>query len=298
MTTHDSPAAGRPPLVSEWGRWGADDQRGRFNLVTSQKVLEGVAAVSDGTRICLSRPLRRGPQTPDEELRSDWTSVADHGAFGVATDFVGVWYHGVDNTHLDALCHVWEADGLWNGRDPSQEVRPEGAAWGDVAQWRTGIITRGVLLDIPGLRETEYVTRDQPVTVSDLRAAARKQQVEVRAGDALIVYGGRELWTAEFGDYAPGQPRPGLDDSCLTYVKETDVAAVCWDIMDAFHSEGVPFTVHRAIWAYGVALIDNAYLTHLVEECRRRGKWDMLFIVAPLVVEGGTGSPVNPIVIL
>ena len=92
-------------------------------------------------------------------------------------DYFGISYHGSVATHLDALCHVWDRHGMWNGRDPEQEIGFAGAKFGSVDRWSDGIITRGVLLDIPKHRGEGFVTEDRPVHGWELQEVAEAQGV-------------------------------------------------------------------------------------------------------------------------
>jgi kynurenine formamidase len=218
--------------------------------------------------------------------------------FGVSgvIDFYGISYHGQAATHIDALCHVWDDDGLWNGRSPDV-VAADGTQWGSIQNWSQGIVTRGVLLDVPKYRGEPYVPQGRPVTAADLEAAAKSQGVEVRPGDALCVYSGREAHDrAEPQPWGtPGIPRPGLHASCLKFIREHDASLLVWDMMDEEREEACPWGTHSAIFSFGVALVDNSLLEPLAAVCAEEGRYEFMLMLCPLVVEGGTGSPLNPI---
>lgn len=196
---------------NNWGRWGADDQRGALNLVDDAKRASAAALVRTGRSISLSRPLDKAPV--EYELRTErWD---DSGA-GFAHDRLVVDCHDRDITHVDALCHIWDGEGMWGGRRPGDVLTDEGSRWADIDQWGEGIVTRGVLLDIPALRGGDYVAVGRPVHGSELDEAARRQGLTIEAGDAVCVYGGREEWERqerdEWTSYPP-LPRPGLHAS-------------------------------------------------------------------------------------
>jgi kynurenine formamidase len=195
---------------------------------------------------------------------------------------------------------VWDDEGMWNGRDPKVDVTSAGARFGGIQHWRDGITTRGVLLDVPRFRGEPSVTIERPVHGSELEAIAEAQGVRVEPGDALVVYSGREAWQAAHPDWSGYRPpSPGLHASCLPFVRDHDIAVLAWDLMDAAPNEyGVPWTMHGAIFSYGVALVDNALLQPLAEACAEEGRYEFLLTFAPLPVVGGTGSPVNPIALL
>ena len=168
--------------------------------------------------------------------------------------------------------------------------------WGDVDQWRDGIITRGVLLDVPRYRGEPFVTIDAPVHGWELEDVAKAEGVRLEPGDALLVYSGREAWQAANPGTGYTPPRPGLHASCLPFVRDNDVAVLGWDMMDATPNEyDVPWTMHGALFSYGVALLDNSLLEPLAGVCAEEGRYEFMLTIAPLRVPGGTGSPVNPI---
>ena len=204
-------------------------------------------------------------------------------------------------THLDALCHVWDENGMWNGRNHDDAITMDGAIWGSVDHWKEGIITRGVLLDVPKFRGVPYVTMDTPVHGWELEDIAKAQGVEMAPGDALVVYSGRDKWNEDGNTLWGGDPneRPGLHASCLKFIRQCDCCLLVWDMMD-FTPNGydLPWSVHGSIFAYGIGLLDNALLQPLAEACAEEGRYEFLLTVNPLRVVGGTGSPVNPVAIL
>lgn len=281
---------------SNWNRWGADDQRGAINLITPAKRRAAAALVQNGRSVSLSREWPKTPGRNNPNPAQHWMRMIERENGGGVVDFYGISYHGYSTTHVDALCHVWDENGIWNGRDPKTEINSMGAKWGDIDQWRDGIVTRGVLLDVPKHRGEPYVTPEKPVHGWELEDVAKAEGVSLEPGDAVLVYSGRERWHAENPDWPGGPLGPGLHASCLPFLRDNDVALLGWDMMDASPNEyGIPWTVHGAIFAYGVALLDNALLEPLASACAEEGRCTFMLTVAPLRVPGGTGSPVNPL---
>lgn len=269
-----------------WGRWGADDQLGAINLITPEKRTSAVALAKKGRTVSLSRVFE-----PEQQFIR--TGGRDRG--GYVIDYYGFIYHGRTVTHVDALCHMWDRDGMWNGRDPDAEIDTLGARFGDIAAWSGGIITRGVLIDVPRHRGEPHVTPEKPVHGWELQEIARSQGVDVTSGDALLVYSGLEAYEAGGGG-REGSERPGLHVSCVKFIRDRDVALLGWDLMDASASGyTVPFPVHGVLFNYGVALLDNALLGPLAAACAEEGRYEFMFMALPLRVARGTGSPVNPI---
>ena len=281
-----------------WGRWGADDQVGAVNLITPAKRVQAAGLVRSGRSVSLSRVFPKLPATNNPTPAQHFMRTIERGSGGGAIDYYGISYHGQASTHLDSLCHVWDEHGMWNGRKPSQEIGFEGARWGAVTNWSNGIVTRGVLLDVPHFRGQPFVTQEQPIHGWELEDVARSQGVSLGAGDALVVYGGREAWDRAHPEqiWGSGTSRPGLHASCLPFIRDHDVSLLVWDMMDhAPNGYDLAWSVHGAIFAYGVGLVDNALLEPLAAACAEEQRYEFMLMVLPLVVPGGTGSPANPV---
>lgn len=290
---------------SNWGRWGDDDQLGTLNLVTPEVRAAAAATVKDGHSVTLSYPLATEPGPENAEpVQHEMRLDDDH-----CSDFIGIAYHGRANTHLDALCHVYtRAQGqLYNGYESSEHITPEGATTLSVDHWRGGIVTRGVLYDIPRLRGVEHVPADEPVHGWELADAAAAEGVQPRPGDAVVIRSGAGPFKASHPNFPEGYDdptRPGVHASCIEFLHANDAALLVWDLMDApmLNDDGSvlqPSPMHRLTIPYlGLPLVDNAQLEDIAEACARAGRWEFMLVVAPLVVTRGTGSPVNPIAVL
>ena len=285
-----------------WGRWGDKGSAGAINLITAEKRLSAVALVKTGRTVSLSRPFPVAPSAENPRPAQHFIKKEDRPpGGGAALDYYGVFYHGTATTHIDALCHVWDQGGMWDGRDPSQVITFEGATYGTVDQWKEGILTRGVLLDVPKHRGEPYVTLDSPVHGWELEDIVKEQGLILEPGDACMVYSGREAYAQDHGGvWSRGREfeRAGLHASCLPFIRDNDMSTLGWDMMDAMPNEyGIPWTVHGVIFAYGVALLDNSLLQPLAEACAEEGRYDFMLTINPLNVVGGTGSPVNPVAV-
>jgi kynurenine formamidase len=292
-----------------WGRWPDAPERGAANLITPGRIAAAAATVRDGVTISLGREFPTEPGRDNEKPAQHHVMGPVHRrGGGMVLDYIGTACHGMASTHIDALCHVWDQDGMWEGRTPEDTVSFEGMQWGGIEHWSDGLVTRAVLFDVPAFRGTGHVTQDEPVHGWELAEIAAKNGVTVAPGDAIVVYSGREDWEEHRPATPPrgggrglisGQPRPGLDASCLWYLRETDAAVLVWDMLDMIpNGYDMAWGVHSAIWAFGVALIDNALLAPLAAYCRSRRRADFMLTAAPLRIVGGTGSPVNPVAVL
>jgi kynurenine formamidase len=286
---------------SNWGRWGDDDQLGTLNHIDEEARRHAVSLVRDGRSVSCANPIATKAVVGDERRNG---RPADHrmmvNPFS-SSDYVGVAYHGFVNTHIDALCHIFTGeDGeLYNGR-PASLVTEEGARSNSVEHWRDGIVTRGVLYDIPRMRGHDYVRDGEPVEGWDLQDWAAQQGIEPRAGDAVLIRSGSDpFWEANPGfEFSFPPNSPGVAVSVLEYLYDTDASLLGWDLQEAGGQPdyGVVIPIHRIAIPYmGMPLLDNANFERLSEVCAETGRYEFMLVVAPLIVNGGTGSPVNPI---
>jgi kynurenine formamidase len=284
---------------SNWGRWGADDEVGAVNLITTAKRVAAAGLVKSGRSVSLSREFPTAPGTDNPRPASHYMKLHPRAqGSGAAVDYMGLEYHGITCTHIDALCHTWDSKGMWNGRNPEDSIRLDGATWGSIDKWKDGIITRGVLLDVPAFRGEPYVTNDKPVTGDELAAIAARENVALEAGDALVIYSGRDRWDAENPAWGSQPSRPGLHGSCLEFLRDIDAAVIAWDMQDSTPNEwDLPWTVHGVIFAYGIAIVDNCDLAAVSQAGEAEGRYEFMFVLSPLYVPGGTGSPANPLAV-
>ena len=282
-----------------WGRWSENPDAGAVNLVTSDKRVEAAKLVKSGHSVSLSRPWPIEPTLENPNPASLYVMSAGNKLGGGALDYIGVSYHGHSVTHVAYLCDFWDEDGIWGGHDPAEVINYSGVKRGSVDAWSDGIITRGVLLDVPRHRGTSYVTNEQPVHAWELQDIVDSHNIELLPGDAVMVYSGRELYAAGKGGTWGGiWEKPGLHPSCLTFVRDNDISVLGWDMLEASPPHyGEDVTVHSAISSFGVALLDNALLEPLAEVCAQENRYEFMLSISPLVVPGGTGSPVNPIAV-
>jgi len=284
--------------LSNWGRWGKDDQLGALNLITPQKRREAAALVKEGVSISLARnavKVRVGPSAPFEHrmLQTGLTPGSDSSG-----DVFSVQFHGFTHTHMDALCHIFHEGRMYNGYSQT-EVTEKGAAKLSIIAVKDGIFTRGILMDFPLLFGAHYLKGDRPIYPEDLEAWQKKTGLTVGSGDAAIIRTGRwARWAAE-GEWDIEKDSSGLHVSCMPWFKEKDVAILGSDLaMDVMPSrvEGIALPVHLVtINAMGVPILDVCDLEPISKSAAQRNRWDFLLTMAPLAVEGGTGSPLNPI---
>lgn len=293
--------------LSTWGRWGEADERGSLHHASAATIVAGAALVRDGRTFGLGRPLdtrisAHNPKPADHHMTMLGDVDGGSGPLHFAMDYVGQDYHHPSHSHIDALCHVSYGGSLYNGFETASTVSADGAAALSVETLKEGLVGRGVLLDVPGVRGRPWLEPGESVFRDDLEAAERSQGVTVGAGDVLLVRTGYAQRLAELGDTDADEAAAGLHPTAMTFVADRRVAALGSDgNSDTAPSttQGVAFPIHvLAINAMGVHLLDYLTLEDMREACASAGRWDFLFVAAPLKIGGGTGSPVNPIAIL
>jgi len=284
--------------LSNWGRWGEDDQLGALNLITPEVTAAAAATVQTGRTVSCARALDTRPATDNP------SPVAHHmtGTFteGYGADYFALAPHGFATSHIDALSHIFHEGKLFNGYD-AETVTAHGATRLGIHRLAGGIVTRGVLLDIPALRGVDALEPGEAIFPEDLEDAEARAGLSVRPGDALFVRTGRWRWRDEHGPWDLGRSAAGLDASCLPWLRARDVATLGSDgVSDVAPSrvDGVPMPIHTvAIVALGLHLMDNLDFDGLSVACAETGRWAFLLTVAPLVLRRGTASPVNPIAV-
>ena len=292
--------------VQSWGRWGAEDELGALNLLTPDRVAAAARLVRSGVVVSLSLPLNTTmaldcPTPAEFRMTQSHDADVGLGAIGFAKDFVGVDYHSDGHTHIDALCHVAYEGRLYNGV-AAGSVTAEGAAAETIDAVKDGLVGRGVLVDVPRLRGVQWLEPGEHVFREDLEAAEREQAVEIEEGDILLVRTGHAHRLAELGPWDTGHSKAGLHPTTMSLLAERGVAALgCDGNSDTAPSttEGVAFPIHvLALNAMGVLLLDYLQFEDLRSACETAGRWEFLYVTAPLRIIGGTGSPVNPLAIL
>ena len=306
---HAQPPASRPLVtqaeyerwqkeLSNWGRWGKDDELGTLNLVTPAKRKQAIALVKEGVSISLAANADT-VKSIDNPCPVEWamlTATASTALDRVAYPCI----HGAGTTHLDSFAHIFFDGKMWNGVDVAGVVTKEGgAAKASILTMKNGIVTRGVLYDIPRLKGVAYLEPGTHIYPEDLEAWEKKTGVKAGPGDALLLRWGRWARRAKLGPWAVDEGSAGFDNSVIPWLKKRDIALLGWETPGyAPQPPGdLPRTaVHNFVLTIlGVHIIDRADFDALSEAAAARNRWEFLLTVAPLPIPKGTGSPVNPI---
>ena len=294
--------------VHNWGRWGPGDERGCLNHLTDE-VRAGVGAlVRDGASLSLAHdfPVAPSVETPFPALHhmlhsGDCLDAAGVPGYEATADYIGTQVHGLGLTHVDALSHMFVRGRTYNGFGP-EEVKSNGALRNTIMSMADGVVARGVLLDVPAALGLEWLPPTRSVRVEDLLAAEKRQGVELRRGDVVLISTGRDARRAAqqgvLNPFADGLA--GLHAECLRLLHEREVAVLggdgISDHMPFLPIPNWPFPIHQiGIVSMGLHLIDNLHLQPFAQACAKRERWAFLFSMSPLRVTRGTGCPANPI---
>ena len=279
--------------VKNWGRWGKDDQLGSANLVTAAKRKQAVALVKDGITVSLAH-------NAITEKAEDVSSPFEHTMLrGNNMDRYAVSYHGYAHSHIDALCHILYKDQTYNGYVRADVNTDKGCTKLGIDNLKNGIVTRGILIDIPRLRNLPYLEPGTAVYVEDLEAWEKKAGVKIASGDAIFLRTGRWARREKLGPWNVGQSAAGLHASVAPWIKARGVAFLGSDAAEDVTPsmvEGVALPVHTLmITGLGMNLLDNQDLEALGEMAAKLNRWEFMLTIAPVPVTGGTGFPLNAI---
>ena len=280
--------------LSNWGRWGKDDQIGAINLITAAKRKEAAALVKEGFSVSLAGDA-------DTVKAVDNPFPYEHEMLAIGNDRISVRYHGIAHCHIDSLAHINENGVFYNGYKPDADaVLKGGHQKNSIHNLKNGIFTRGILLDIPRLKGLPYLEPGTPIYVEDLEAWEGRAGVKVGAGDALFVRTGVWARRQAVGPWlrgrAEGGKSAGLDPSVIPWLKQRDIAILGSDHPQYVSPSDLRGAVHDfALVHLGVHLFDNCDLEALGAAAAARNRWEFLLTAAPLPIRGGTGSPANPI---
>jgi kynurenine formamidase len=301
-----APAAPRSPInaeefdrlfheVKNWGRWGADDQLGSVNLITAATRKKALSLAKTGQTISLVH-------NPLTEKADDNTSPFEHTMNpGFTTDTYRVSYHGYSHSHMDALCHILYKDQTYNGYARAVVNTDKGCTKLGIENLKQGLITRGVLIDIPRLKGVPYLEPGTAIYQEDVEAWEKMAGVKIASGNAILLRTGRWARREKVGAWSVGRNAAGFHASIIPFIKRRGVAIVGSD--DAAEVtptlvQGVNLPVHTLlITALGINILDNQDLEALAENCAKLKKWEFMLTINPMPITGGTGSPMNTLAI-
>ncbi|MGA7796921.1 MAG: cyclase family protein [Candidatus Acidiferrales bacterium] len=292
--------------LSNWGRWGEDDELGAANLITPAKRKQALATAREGVTISLAHDIA-------QEKEADAPNILERTLGNVTptgtTDryqYTGT-YHGVVHSHLDSVdCHMMVDGKGYNGRTMEDINAAAGCPKGSINALKDGVVTRAILFDatrLPGKATPQgWLEPGTAIHREDLEAMEKLEHVKVSPGDVILLYTGRWKRRAAVGPWPNTTGFAGYHADVAYFIKERGVSFIGCDGPNDVSPTGFPPTVtnplHRlALVAMGVSIFDNLDFERAVEHARKVNRYEFLFSAAPLRIALGTGSPLNPLAI-
>ena len=293
--------------LSNWGRWGKDDQRGLLNLITPEKTKQALTLVTEGRTVTLQiNPIKKTGsdvggfgENVHRMARIDPKTGVPQGAL----DIIQLSIHDGLNSHLDALCHYQGPVGRKPG-EPAVSyngfpftLTAAGCQESAADRMGPGYLTRGILVDLPLMKNVRWLEPSAPVYVEDLEAWEKFSGIRIGPGDALLIRGGRWAKREADGPWPYGQAGAGLHASVLPWLRARDVSLLASDAVNDVQPSGVA-GINRPIHQItqvnmGLPIVDNAWLEDAAREAARLKRWEFLFTLHIFQIQGGTASPFN-----
>ena len=298
--------------LSNWGRWGAEDQIGTLNNVTPEDIAAAAKLIRRGKVFSLGLSLKEpiqsglfgGRWNPIHTMLATGTDAAS-GAQDKPFPYLRYADDAINmpcqaSTQWDALCHIFLNDKMYNGYD-AKLVDARGAKKLGIEHVRDKMAGRGVLLDMARWKGVDWLEDGYAITNEDLDGCAKAQGLEIRKGDFVITRTGQQercLARKDWSGYAGGDA-PGYAFETCYWIRRHDIAAIC---SDTWGCEVRPNETRDAnqpwhwvvIPAIGISMGEIFYLKELAEDCARDGVYEFFFTAPPLHLPGGAGSPINP----
>jgi kynurenine formamidase len=281
--------------LSNAGRWGANDERGTLNFITSENTLRAAQLIKSGRVIAAGQAFTMA--ATERKPRPGYHRMLFRENRSSAVDAVMIEPHGYEITHVDALAHVALDGRSYNDRPFDEIVTRDGLTFGSVLPLANGIVTRGVLLDIPRSQGRDWLERGDAVGVKDLERAEAWGHVVVGRGDALVVRTGLDARERATGPQ-PNDVRTGLGTDCIEWLYRREVALFGGDCIEKLPSGDAAYShpLHSiGLARMGLVLVDHIAVEELSSVCVEEDRWEFFFAVAALRIPKATGSAVNPL---
>jgi len=302
-----------------WGKWGPSDELGTLNYTRAEDIVAAARLVRKGKVISLALNFdSHGPQGAKSKYPSlgrinpvhtmlrtgtdAYSGVLDHRGIRAADDMVVMPLQC--GTQWDGLGHVFYENFMWNGYD-CREVSSLGAQKCGIEKTKAKMVGRGVFLDVPRALGMEVLPDGHAITSEELKKTAKKQNVEVRRGDYVIVRTGQmetKLAAGSWDGY-PGGDAPGFSFETLEWIHKSEIAAIA---SDTWGCEVRPNETEPGInqpWHWitipimGITMGEIFYVADLAGDCAADGVYEFLFVAPAIPITGAVGSPTNPLAI-
>jgi kynurenine formamidase len=292
--------------LSNWGRWGADDELGAANLITPGKRKQALALAREGVPVSLAHDVVQEKAADAPNILTRILGPVSPTGTADQYQYTGT-YHGIVHSHLDAVdCHMMVDGKGYNGRAMEDITTAGGCPKGNINVLKDGVVTRAILFDatrLPGKATAQgWIEPGTAIHREDLEALEKLERVKVSSGDVILLYTGRWKRRAALGPWPREAGFAGYHADVAYFLKERGVSFIGGDGPNDVSPTGLPASVsnplHRlALVAMGVSIFDNLDFERAVEQARRLNRYEFLFTAAPLRIDKGTGSPLNPLAI-
>lgn len=294
--------------LSNWNRWGAEDQLGTLNLITPAKTRAALGLVREGVTVSMQRPLEMTKEVDNPTppvlnmIRPGKGQAIGKFKTGGTASTLNLTYHNFVQTHMNALCHFLYDGKMYNGHSQDLVTPESGAIKNSIMSFKGGVVTRAVLLDMARHKGVDWLEPGEVFYPADLEACERKTGVRVSSGDVLLVRTGRTLRRQKLGPWPLAQGVAGMHMECAKWMHDRGVALVGGDgDQDVRPSRvtGISAPIHTLCHvAMGMSVIDEMDLEQITQEAAKRNRWAFCMMAAPLGIPGGTSSVINPLALL
>jgi len=285
--------------VNNKNKWGSGDRLGTINYITNEKVLSALKIPNKGISVSLGFNMvddsnRINNSSYDHLSNFSYKQIfAEHNGYNWIMDNYEIAYHGFTHSHIDGINHLSNDGIMYNGFTEPSIL--------GIENYKNGIISKGILIDVPLLHSKKYIEAGYKVTLKDILDFEKKYNVKIEKGDVLLIRTGRWIEKQIRGDWNFPKKAAGIHYNIIHLLSEREISVLGSDGTNDSHpplikEEGSP--IHMlTIVAMGMPLLDNFNLEELSEIAKEENKWEFLISLQPLRLEGGTGSPLNAIAI-
>jgi len=290
-----------PPADSQRcpSKWGAGDQRGSANHMKPETVLRAVRLIRTGQVFELGRRLEESmplQTTRTFEMHTKRTAPPAGSNRRGSNEEIVLAEIGQVGTQFDGFAHQTHGDSLYNCFKMDDVATRTGFTKLGIENVGA-LFTRGVLIDVAAFKGVDILPDTYEITVADLQAALKRQQLTLQPGDAIIVHTGwGRLWGRENARYM--KANPGLGAAAAEWLATQDPMLVGADTAPINVTPNpdpqVSNPVHQIMLVnYGIHLLENLRLDELAAARVN----EFALIVQPLKLVGATGSTVAPIAV-
>jgi kynurenine formamidase len=280
-------------------KWGAGDERGSGNLMKPETVMNAAKLIKTGEVIEIGHVLSPGMPffgTRRFDVHIKRTFMNQPSNRRGSNEEIVISEIGQVGTQFDGFAHQTHENSLYNCFKVDEVSTRTG--FNKLGVHKVGaLITRGVMIDVAGLKGVETLPDTYEITVQDLEDALKKQNITLQRGDAVIINTGwGKLWGKDNARYVKSCPGIGIKAAEWLIAREPMLlGSDNWPVEVSPNPDNMlSLPVHQvALVVNGVHLLENLKL----DELAAKRVYEFAFIMQPLKIEGGSGSTVAPVAV-